>query len=110
MRVGYIVSVADGSWSLGFMGQGGLVSPGGCSLNGRRWVVVAVGGPLPTKPNRANEINDVMLSEVGAPEHILFTQCRFCNVIKAAPGDIRVTANGKTVYISRQSAEALGIG
>jgi len=51
----------------------------------------------------------VMLSEVGAPEHILFTQCRFCNLIKGDPGDIRVTANGKTVYISRQSAEALEI-
>jgi len=109
LKPGYIVTVEDGSRSLGFMGHGPLVHIHGDTLKGRRWVVIHSGTPVPTDcPDGEYGIqNNTILHEVGAPENILFTRSWFCKVVE--PPSIEVTANGKTVYISRQSAEALEI-
>lgn len=81
MKINDIVSVHDGSYSLHYRGSGELKPTYGLSpMSSRRWRVLATGVTLPA--DHFNKENDTMLCEENAPEHILFTQARFCTLVK----------------------------
>ena len=102
MKVGDIVKVNDGSFNLFYGGSGVPCQISGCDLKGRTFRTLLVGVILPSHYYDYSGVglsygraeNDLMLCEVTAPEHILFTQSRLCTIlsrptpaIKAPPSD-----------------------
>jgi hypothetical protein len=96
MKVGDIVEVHDGSYSLFYGGSGVPVHVDGANLKWRRFRVLLAGVVLPfdstylvnpASCHARRMQNNLMLCEVEAPEQILFTQARFCNVVFTRPID-----------------------
>ena len=82
MKVGDIVTVTDGSWCLFYSGDGDLYALSGNALRGRKWRVLAKCQGAPTDNPEGCPLdapNDVVLSEIACPEHLLFSQARFCS-------------------------------
>jgi len=95
MKVGDIVEVNDGSYSLFYDGSGELVHTNGNNLRGRRFRVLLADAVLPVdnpclyydSVYEPPQPNDLMLCEVAAPEHILFTRAQSCNSV-ARPAEV----------------------
>ena len=114
MKVGDIVTVHDGSYSLYYGGDGEVCHTSGNDLRNRRFRVLLTGVTLPNDDpficyNRLHEAppNDLMLCEVKAPEHVLFTQSRFCKIVdrlvKATErAEVVIPFGTKTVVIRLQ--------
>ena len=86
MKVGDIVQVADGSWSMSLI-SGSLKHVYGDSLIARRYRVLCIGGEYPThdRDDRGIKRNDIMLVDVNDSDHVLFTQQAFCRVVTPVP-------------------------
>lgn len=83
MKVGDIVTVRDGSYSMCLGGNGRLEHECGNNLRERHWKVLAKDLVLPTDGEPYGgyvKPNDIMLCEQKAPEHLLFTREHFCVV------------------------------
>jgi hypothetical protein len=97
MKIGDIVEVHDGSYSLLCDGSGDPPAHvDGISLRRRRFRVLFIGPEMPTDYPRGIEVglvkpNNLMLCEVKAPEHVLFTQIRFCTVVDR-PAEVPIRA------------------
>ena len=82
MKTGDIVNVHDGSYSLMYNGEGKVVHVCGNSLKGSRFKVLLTGVTLPADDSSGHGVkNDTMLCYELAPEQILFTQAKLCNII-----------------------------
>jgi hypothetical protein len=87
MQVGDIVTIYDGSYNMFYDGNGELGSVNGMSLRGREFRVLLIQNGMPTyvpEPLifKGTSSNSLMLCEVNAPEHILFTRSHFCRVVR----------------------------
>lgn len=95
MNVGDIVRVSQLSWSLTYTPANGIHDPTYWNLGDMRWKVLAFGKfPSRNAPEHRQPVGDVMLSLEGAPETILFTTARFCEVVLTPTvGDIVTVIN-----------------
>ncbi len=100
MKVGDIVRVTDGSWSMLYDGNdGSLWHPGGITKGNRRWVVMAtcLVGPVYTGNSDPVRPNNVMLREMDHPKNVLFTRTDHCiPAIIPPPEPERVTVPADT--------------
>ena len=83
MRIGDIVRVHDGSWSMAIV-NGFLDHVIGAAFrNDRKFRVIAKGGEYPTADygDTAAIRNDIILIDVNDPDFILFSRQQFCQAI-----------------------------
>ena len=109
MKVGDIVEVRDGSYSLSYGGSGEVCNAYGVELRDRRFRVLLTDATLPTddRPRHWNvPPNDLMLCEVQAPEHILFTQQRFCKLF-SRPAKVTEKVETRHKEIHRNACRVL---
>jgi hypothetical protein len=99
MKIGDIVKVNDGSYSLFYAGDGEISQLTGNDLRGRTFKVLLADTKLPTTPSRYTGAmprvqNDMMLCEMPETENVLFTQSRFCELLSRpteVPDKLEVT-------------------
>lgn len=92
MKVGDVVKVVDGSYSMSLV-KGDMQHVSGISLLSERFRVLAVSGTYPAQHSVVGadgDFNDSMLVHVNDPDFVLFIQERFCRVTlgsKTSPAD-----------------------
>lgn len=86
MKIGDIVAVDDGSWSLSVI-NGSLEHVSGNNLGGRRFRVLSTGGEYPTEDHgdRGVKRNDIILIDEKDPHYVLFIREAFCRVVTPSP-------------------------
>ena len=110
MKVGDIVEVRDGSYSLFYDGSGEMPYTSGNDLRGRRFRVLLAGVVLPADYRyswQEKQQNDLMLCEEKAPEHVLFTQQRFCVVVFGRPVEAAKKVETRHKEIHRNACQVL---
>lgn len=110
MKVGDIVSVHDGSYSMFYAGVGSLEHLSGNALRGRQWRVLAANLKAPTGSSSSSTQpppNDLMLCEQDYPEHILFTWTRACTPIGRAATDAGAKRESVAVTVPASAKELL---
>lgn len=99
MKIGDIVRVTDGSYSLSLQ-VGELLSVGGTELRDRLFRVVSLNEFYPTNSPLCDTQNDTLLVDESNSNFVLFTQERFCYpgtlVVKVPHGtkEVHLVASG----------------
>ena len=89
MKVGDIVEVFDGSWSMSLI-KGEMQHVSGTGLAHRKFRVLATGGNYPGDYQTCipDEPNDTLLVDVKDPDFVLFIQEASCRVLKSRESDV----------------------
>lgn len=100
MKIGDIVTITDGSFSIG-TSDGQLKHIHGCEMHGRRYRVLSVGGSFPT--HGSYPPNNTMVVDVKDPTQIVFIQEDQCCAVAPPKGNstavIPVPAGTKKVVL-----------
>ena len=88
MKVGDIVTVHDGSWSMAIV-NGVLKNVHGDALLGRQFRALSFGGQYPTTDHGWSSIprNDMMAVDTKDHDFVLFTRPQHCSVVQPVPRD-----------------------